>query len=297
MSLSEQILTRFRIRPLPSPKKSFIPLELAGCLLFSLLFFFLNFALVVMTATNTVSVDLQASVPGTLQLFWRSGSEQFTPEQSLRIPFEAKATSLSFTVPAGRLAELRLDPGDGPGDFTISTLGLSHPYFNRHLMDLSSYSTGTPVVSGIEDLAFQPEKGLVFRANNTDPWLVFKITRRSLDLTSAAKWLLAALGTGLALFAVLSQRVLKGSRLRGEIIVETSVTEKREGSAGLLAVLTNRLGSVQLVSVIDKGTSRRYRFAFTGGPGDRVDQLPSLLRESCAAVSSVHVQYHRSGEV
>lgn len=297
MSLFEQLLTRFRIRPLPSSKKSFIPLELAGCLLFSLLFFFVNFALVVMTATNTVSVDLQASVPGTLQLFWRSGSEQFTPKQSLHVPFAAKATSFSFILPGGRLTAVRLDPGDGPGDFTINGLSLSNPYFKQQLMDLSSYPTSTPLVSGIEDLAFQAEQGLVFQANNEDPWLVFKIKRRSLDLTVAGKWLLAALGAGLLLFAVLSQRLLKGSRLRGEIIVETSTADKREGSAGMLAVLNNRLGGVQLVSIIDNGTSRRYRFTFAGGPDERVDQLTSLLRQSCAAVSSVHVQYHRSGEV
>lgn len=297
MSLFKQILMRFRPQPLSSSKKSFISLELVGCLLFSLLFFSLNFALVVMTARHTVSVNLQSSVPGILELFWRSGSEQFSPEQSLRLPFEAKATSLSFNIPGKKLTELRLDPGNKSGDFTISTLSLSHPYFKRQRMDLSSYPSRTPTVSGIEDLAFQPEKGVVFRANNTDPWLVFKVQKRSLDLTVAGKWLLAAIGAGFVLFAVLYQRLLKGSQLRGDIIFETSEVGQRGGSAGILAVLNDRLDSVQLVSIIDSGTSRRYRFTFADDQRHRVDQMASLLRENSAAVSSVHIQYHRSGEV
>lgn len=297
MSLFEQSLARFRFRPFPPAKKNTIFLELAGCLLFSLLLFSVNFALVVMTAPNTVSIDLQASVPGKFELFWRSGSEQFSPKQSLRVPFAEGANSFTFILPGGRLAALRLDPGDGPGDFTISRVSLANPYFKQQQMDLSSYLTGTPVVSGIEGLTFQPEKGLVFRANNEDPWLVFKIKNRTLDLTIAGKWLLAALGAGLILFAVLCQRLLKGSRLRGNIIVETSAENQAEGSAGILAILKNRLDSVQLVSVIDSGTSRRYRFTFAGGTGERVDQLASLLRKSCAAISSVHIQFHRSGEV
>ncbi|MBM9537992.1 hypothetical protein [Desulfobulbus alkaliphilus] len=290
-------MTRFRFRSYPSSKKSSIPLELAGCLLFSLLFFSVNFALVVMSATNTVSIDLQASVPGKFELFWRSGSNQFSPERSLRVPFELGATSVTFTLPGGGLAAIRLDPGDGPGDFSISRVSLANPYFKQQEMDLSSYPTGTPVVSGIEDLAYQPEQGLVFQAINDDPWLVFPINKRSLDLAPAGKWLLAAVGTGLILFAVLCQRLLKGSRLRGNIIVETSTEDQAESSTGMLAVLNKRLGNVQLVSVIDSGGARRYRFAFTGGTGERVDQLATLLRESCAAVSSVRIQYHRSGEV
>jgi hypothetical protein len=297
MSLFEQSLARFRFRPFPSSKKSTHFLELAGCLLFSLLLFSVNFALVVMTAPNTVSINLQASVPGKFELFWRSGVEQFSPKQSLRVPFAEGANSLTFILPGGALAALRFDPGDGPGDFTISRVSLVNPYFKQQQMDLFSYPIGSPVVSGIEGLAFQSEKGLAFRANNEDPWLVFKIKKRSLDLAIVGKWLVAALGAGLILFAVLCQRLLKGSRLQGHIIVETSTEVQAVSSTGFLAVLNQRLGKVQLVSVIDNGTSRRYRFTFTGGTGERVDQLASLLRESCAAVSSVHIQYHRSGEV
>lgn len=133
----------------------------------------------------TLEVDLESSVPGKCELFWRSGESGFTANQStdFKIRNSRERDDVDFTLPQEPISQLRLDPLDRVGQVKIYGLKLVNG-LNVELPDATQNWNLIPV-QGIGTVQ-QAEDAILVECISNDPILLIDLDYQTLSTVLSA---------------------------------------------------------------------------------------------------------------
>lgn len=128
----------------------------------------------VLSSFGRVKVELQADTSSAAKIFWsvRPGHNSFSEEMaalSKKYPTGEKVT-LEFRFDNQTIKRLRLDPGQGPGVYSLYTIKL-YSFFGRPVV-IHPHKTNLPLVAGPGTILNPRQDHLEIHSSTADPYLI-----------------------------------------------------------------------------------------------------------------------------
>jgi hypothetical protein len=192
------------------------------------------------------------------------------------------------------IADLRIDPLDGPGKIAIRELTIRQPLLQPFMLDMSSFSDNGLTMQGISAYIPVQGNGVSLTSISNDPWFVVEAGGR-IDLLILSVVLVTAVLAGIILKTLLDSNRLRGSVQKG--ILQVEIPNCQYPHAGeWLEDLAKALPDLRLEHAAERADWRVFRFVFTLHDSAEPAKIADQFHQAYPFVR-LHLQMHRSGEV